>query len=172
MNLLILDTETTGLAPSKGAKLIEIAALLYNVEDRVVLKTLASFFPCDSNPVEHINNIKPDWTNRATNPWAIQALTVMATEAHAYVAHNASFDKTFLETAIAPAHIFWLKPWICTKNDFKWPVPLPRNRLQDVCVAMGVPYVEAHRALTDCQFIVDCFNRVPDLQQRVEDALR
>ena len=96
----------------------------------------------------------------------------MAREADAYVAHNASFDKTFFATAIGSEDIFWIKPWICTKNDFVWPVPLQRNRLQDVCAAMGVPYVEAHRALTDCQFIVDCFNRVPDLQLRIDAALR
>ena len=31
-NVLIVDTETTGLHPDKGAKIIEIAALLYNIK--------------------------------------------------------------------------------------------------------------------------------------------
>ena len=35
-NILIIDTETTGLEPTKGALVLEIGALLFNVEDKVV----------------------------------------------------------------------------------------------------------------------------------------
>lgn len=159
-NVLILDTETTGLHPEKGAELIEVAAILYNPAHQVVIQTLATFFPCKVNPVETINGISPAWTNLSTGGWFIPALKAMADDADLIIAHNAQFDKTFLELIIPKTDSFWKKPWMCTKNNFKWPVTLDRNRLQDVCIALGVPYVNAHRALTDCHFIASCFNKL------------
>lgn len=173
-NVLILDTETTGLSPHSphNNKLIEIGALLYNIEYRVVTQTLSGFLPCEINDVEHINHIKAEWTRLCNPDWVLDALCDMASGADAIVAHNVPFDKMFMETGIAKPHYFWSLPWICTKTDFKWPVPLARNRLQDICEAMGVPYVKAHRSLADCQFIVECFNRVEDLQLRLERCVR
>lgn len=170
-NVLILDTETTGLDPNKGAKLIEIGALLYNVKEKVVIQTLAFFLPCDENPVQDINNIKVEWTNCNTNTSSAFAfLRDMAKNCYAVIAHNAEFDKKFLRTRVELNDEFWSKKWICTKKDFTWPVQLFRNRLQDVCAAMEVDYVDAHRALTDCDFIAKCFSKVADLEFRLRNA--
>ena len=171
-NILILDTETNGLHPSKGALLIEIGALLYNIEHRKILQTLSAFLPCYENPVQHINNIEPVWTTQADGKWSVDALMDMSYNADCIVAHNAQFDKAFIESVVWEEHEFWKKKWICTKNDFKWPVHLARNRLQDVCNAMGVPYVDAHRALIDCHFLADCFSKVSDLQERFNLLVR
>ena len=169
-NVLIIDTETTGLSPDKGAQLIEVGALLYNIEHRVVTQTLAGFLPCVSNPVENINHIKAEWTKECNPEWVLDALCAMSDGADAIAAHNAQFDESFLKANIFDAN-FWDIPWICTKS-FPWLVPLLRNRLQDVCAAMGVNYINAHRAITDCQFIADCFSRVPDLKERLERCVK
>jgi DNA polymerase-3 subunit epsilon len=172
-NILIIDTETTGLDPSKGAKMIELGAMLYSVEHKEVLQNLSTFLPCDVNPVENINNIKAEWTQEKIPVDAsITFFKWMARNADAYVAHNADFDKKFLRTLPQLDGEFWAKRWICTKSDFRWPVQLFRNRLQDVCAAMGVPYVDAHRALIDCHFIAMCFSKVEDLEQRMINAGR
>lgn len=170
-NVLIIDTETTGLEPSKGALCIEIGAMLYNVKHKVVLQNFSTFLPCTENPVENINNIKPEWTqvNKNTHS-ALHFLKDMAKNAQALVAHNADFDKRFLLTCEDLDIEFHSKRWICTKKDFKWPVQLYRNRLQDVCSAMGVAYADAHRALVDCAFIAACFSKVDDLEQRLFTA--
>ena len=170
-NVLILDTETTGLHPSQGALLIEIGALLYNIEHRVVVQTLSGFLPCQTNEVENINHIKAEWTRQCYPKWTLDGLCGMSDDADAIVAHNAQFDESFLKINVIDDD-FWKLPWICTKNDFQWPVKLARNRLQDVCVAMGVQYLDAHRALIDCQFIADCFSRVPDLKERLEKCVK
>lgn len=168
MNLVIVDTETTGLFPEKGALCIEVGALLYNVEHKKVTQTFSTFLPCERNEVEHVNNIKAEWTRCVmAKEMPFRFLNEMASCADFVVAHNAEFDKKFLLTipALAGKHLFNTK-WVCTKEGFPWPVNLTRRRLQDVCVAMKVPYVDAHRALTDCQFLADCFSKVDDLEDR------
>jgi DNA polymerase-3 subunit epsilon len=169
-NILIIDTETSGLEPQKGAKLIEIGALLYNVKHKQILQTLSTFLPCDENPVQHINHIDAEWTrcNMGTLA-AVHFLYEMADHASFLVAHNAHFDEKFLNTYPLDSK-FRERKWICTKRDFEWPVQLFRNRLEDICSAMGVNYVNAHRALTDCTFLASCFGKISDLEQRLECA--
>lgn len=171
-NVLIVDVETTGLHPSRGSVMIELGALLYNVHHRTVIQTLASFFPSKTNEARHINLIDPEWTTaKMDSELFLDTFVNMALSASAIVAHNAQFDREFLRANIVPQHDFWRIPWVCTKKDFKWPVRLSRQRLQDVCVAMGVPYVDAHRSLTDCQFIADCFTQVVDLHLRLSQLI-
>lgn len=166
MNILILDTETTGLEPTKGAKVIEIGAVLYNVQHKQAIQILSFFLPCDANPVQNINNIHPDWTNCNPNTHsALCFLQDMAKNCTYIVAHNAPFDKKFIKTVINSTE-FWDKRWVCTKSDFKWPAPLSRYRLEDICNAMKVPYINAHRALSDCTLLAQCFENVSDLEER------
>jgi DNA polymerase III subunit epsilon len=170
-NILIVDTETTGLNPGKD-KLIEIGALLFNLEHKTVLQTWSTLLPCDINPVQHINNIDPVWTRKfIITTRYIEAFGDMAYGSDLIVAHNAHFDRQFLIHPSAPLNteirtILAIKRWACTRSDFLWPVPLSGRKLQNVCESMGVPYVNAHRALADCQFLADCFVKIPDLQER------
>lgn len=166
-NILIIDVETNGLHPEKGDAIIEIGAILYNIKHKTILQSCSSLFPCESNPVEHINGISSasSLERYCTDTFLIM-LGGMFGANIPFVAHNAQFDKKFL-------HGFRMiqeGKWICTKSDFQWPVKLTRYRLQDVCDAMGVPYIDAHRALADCDLLAKCFNKVPDLQQRIEWA--
>ena len=167
-NILIIDTETTGLHPEKGAKLIEVGAVLFNVKYKAVLQCYSSLLPCDENPVEHINHINVEWTK---SPYSIEEidpiLVNLANNSEAIVAHNAQFDKKFI--SLLKCGIYLLNHrWICTKNNFTWPVPLSRLRLEDICNAMGVPYIDAHRALQDCLLLAQCFAKVEDLQNRID----
>jgi DNA polymerase-3 subunit epsilon len=173
-NILIVDVETTGLNPDKD-DLIEVGALLFNLEHKVVLQTWSTLLYCENNPVQHINNINPLWTHSlCLNNAFIASFQHLVDAADCIVAHNAQFDKGFL---LHPEIIFACfipveKPWVCTRNDFPWPVNLTGRKLQDVCRAMGVPYINAHRSLADCQFLVDCFVKIPDLQERFNTIVK
>lgn len=164
-NILIIDTETTGLDPGKGAQVIEIAAVLFNLKHKSVLQSYATLLPCDENPVENINHIKAEATRANYSQFSMLWILGMFDYAQACVAHNAQFDMKFIET-LDKGDVLLNKKWICTKKDFKWPVPLPRNRLQDICEAMGVQYLNAHRALADCLLLAQCFEKVEDLEER------
>jgi DNA polymerase-3 subunit epsilon len=196
-NLLIIDTETTGLDVKKGAVMIEIAAVLFSVKYKTVLQSFSTLLPCEINPVENINHISAEstredyafrnlsnaeiftqmWTNPESQTSSIindpsligtgDILIEMNKKAQACVAHNADFDKRFIATA-PWGYTLLLNKWICTKANFTWPVKLMRFRQQDVCEAMGVPYVDAHRALSDCLMLAQCFSKVEDLQERID----
>lgn len=194
-NIMILDTETTGLSPKTGAQVIEIGAILFNVRYKSILQCFSTLLPCETNPVEHINHINPNAT-KCSYPFVDEnndivpriehtlpgfqcgdtviyqklinhncILIEMSNYAEILVAHNADFDKRFIETLRCGDHLL-RKKWMCTKKDFNWPVPLTRTRLEDICNAMGVPYLNAHRALTDCLFLAKCFEKIEDLQER------
>ena len=166
-NILVLDIESTGL-DAKKHKCIEVGAVLFNIPHRTILQQFSTLFPCDENPVEDINNIKPAATQATYSHhyWDVHFMT-MVHSSQAIVAHNAQFDKKFIDEF----NLNILSPWICTKNDFEWPVNLPRKRLQDVCEAMGISYDKSHRALADCMFIIDCFGKLDDLESRLQLAL-
>lgn len=168
-NILVVDTETTGLHPDKGDKLIEIAAVLYNLEHKTVLQSLSSLFPCASNPVQHINGISAEASRVSIcHNFINDQLRAMIDNSTCIVAHNAPFDRKFVNTM--GIEEFEKLPWICTVNDFNWCVPLNRKKLQDVCQAMDVAYVNAHRAMNDCMFMIDCFNKMDNLEEMFEQA--
>lgn len=170
-NIVIIDIETTGLSPLTD-KIIEIGALLFNIEHKIVLQTCSFFLPCNNNPVEHINNIKAEWTSKhRSHSGGILMLRNMIKQADAIIAHNAKFDKGFLLEIPYLKKVLSSATWLCTKDNFKWPVALPRKRLQDICSSMGVDYVGAHRSISDCEFLAKCFSKVDDLQARLEDSL-
>lgn len=173
-NVLIVDTETNGLHPEHGAKVIEIGAILYNIKNRAILQCLSTLFPCESNPVQHINNITPESTK---SPMVADHILMplflhMARESQVFVAHNAQFDKKFIDPMKFTKS--WQNDpfdWICTKSGFKWPSNPSRLRLQDVCRSMGIDYAEgAHRSMYDCERIALCFSKVDDLQERIDAA--
>lgn len=165
-NILIMDTETTGLDPSKGATVIEVGAILFNVKYKQPIQFYSTLFPCDENPVENINRIpacitKANYSLNLSDGMFIS----MADSAYAIVAHHAKFDKQFVKL-LGCGNYLLNKKWICTKDNFVWPIPLQRFRLEDICFALKIPYVNAHRALSDCFLLAQCFQNVPDLQER------
>jgi DNA polymerase-3 subunit epsilon len=127
--------------------------------------------PCDSNPVQNINHISPESTQSNYSLANLDSILMgLVDSAQVCVAHNAEFDKRFISLLSTGQHIL-NKPWVCTKANFTWPATLPRLRLEDICNAMRVPYVNAHRALADCLLLAQCFQRVEDLEARFEKAL-
>ena len=161
-NILIIDTETTGLSPAKGAKMIEVCAILYSVRNKGILQAYSTLLPTATNDAQHINLIAPELT-LSVYVAELSIIQKMSSFAQAIVAHNASFDRQFIVSHIPELDA---QKWICTMKDFEWPCMLSRKRLQDVCAGMGVDYVDAHRALPDCMFMVNCFNKVDDLAAR------
>lgn len=181
MNLLILDTETTGLETSKGAKIIEIGAVLYNVENKIILQQLSTLKYVEENPAVDINKIPLNASQlipleSQIYDKAISMLCAMAKDADFFVAHNADFDKGFFKDMSEneqPLFELMDKKWICTKEDFTWPIPKGSLlNLVHIAVALGVPIVSAHRALADCLLIASCFDKLEDLQERIEDATK
>jgi DNA polymerase-3 subunit epsilon len=173
--LLIVDLETTGLTPGE-CQVIELGAILYSVPYHCVIQQLSTLFPVLENPAEVVNRISADASVEACDryPLLLQVFQQWVEDADYLVAHNAEFDRQWFGQAPLPAiH----KPWLCTYQDFIWPMNLKPVNLVTTALNHGIGVSAAHRALTDCQLIAALFDRVEayqsgQLKSLVEQAIQ
>jgi len=169
--LLILDTETTGLDVQQH-QCIEVGAVLFDVPHRAVLGQISFLLPCEQNDARAVNGIDPAVT-RLPQPWrqALQCFEAMLDAADVVLAHNAAFDRQWFGQGLLPAID---KPWLCSMEDLRWP---PERQLRatpsvrDLALAYGVPVWAAHRALTDCIYLAQVFERCPELELLLQAGL-
>jgi DNA polymerase-3 subunit epsilon len=171
--ILILDTETTGLDPSDGSTVIEVAGILFDVHLRDVIAQCSVLLKTETNGAQHINMITPDLSRSAPRILApmLKAFYAMAKEADYAVAHNADFDKKwFGDGGCLPD--LGLK-WICSMDDINWPSSKKHGRSSVVSLALdyGVPVWSAHRALTDCTYLAEIMKREPNLTRILIESL-
>src|SRR6267154_2654884 len=174
-NILIIDTETTGLDPSKG-NVIEIAGIFYNIPTRSILSQVSTLYRADENPAYEINRIEVkalQSISESMNRYSETLLVNMMYECDAIVAHNAEFDKKWIETIINFQQISRDKKWICTKNDVIWPIRkgIPLNLIH-ICADLGVPIVHTHRALDDCLLLLSAIESVDDIDHLLDKSGR
>jgi len=135
----------------------------WSVELRTMLRAVSILLPADSNPAEHVNGIPVAALKHAGIPatrWA--SASSWFGDCDAVVAHQADFDKAFVER-----HLTVDVPWICTREDVTWPKPSPGESLTAIALAHGVAIVAAHRALNDCLALMRLLEAVPDIDERL-----
>ncbi len=169
--LLILDTETTALTPADGA-CIEVGGVLFHVPSRAVLSQVSFLLPVASNTAEAINGI-PAAVSRVHQPWqaGLACFEAMVEAADAVLAHNAAFDRQWFGQGPLP---FLGKPWICSMEEIRWPQERHLRAtpsVRDLALAYEVPVWAAHRALTDCIYLAQVFERCADLEVLLQAAL-
>jgi DNA polymerase III subunit epsilon len=165
--ICILDTETTGLDANKG-KVLEIAAVLYNIQSRSIITQASTLCYAEENPAFDINRIAVE-SLKKTPPKiegaALGLIADMMSASDALIAHNAEFDKKFINTIVNLQLISRSKKWICTRNDVTWPIRKGISlNLVSICVDLGVPVINAHRALADCHLILGALECLEDIQ--------
>ncbi len=164
-HVLLLDTETTGLSHASD-HIIELALLLVQVDT-------GSGLPF--GPVETFEGFEdpgipiPEIAQRITgisdamvagqrlDETAVHALLARA---DLVVAHNAGFDRPFVEARF-PA--FADKPWACSFADIDWKaLGAESAKLSALALERGWFY-DAHRALTDCHALLQVLSQpLPD----------
>ena len=161
MRQIILDTETTGLDPNQGHRIIEIAAI-----EMTNRRLTGNFFHRYLNP------------EREIDPGAIQVHGITAeflqdkprfcdiAEEFAefirgaeLIIHNASFDVGFINAELSLAQMHPLTHWCtevtCTLLMAKALHPGQRNNLDALCKRYGVDNASRtfHGALLDCELL-------------------
>ena len=166
--LLILDTECSGLSPETD-RIIEIGCVLYSLEQRCILSTWSELILGDTNAAYEVNRIPVEaLTHGARLNDALASLESYASRADALVAHNAQFDRGFLEAAGFRTTL----PWICTCHDIDWPRASSSQSLVAIALAHDLPVVSAHRALSDCLLLSKLLERTAELGADLDALLQ
>lgn len=166
MNVLIVDTETTGLDPAQGAELIEVGAILYNVPTRSTLAQTSTLLRVKTIGQEETHGISLEASHSI--PFNIQSASLnvvsnMAMGADYAIAHQSSFDSQFTQKLVDI-------PWLCTYDDFCF-APYKKSNLVSLALSHGIAVKSAHRALTDCQLLAEIFSKRVDLEELIEKAV-
>lgn len=169
--LLIIDTETSGLDCGSD-QVLEVGAILYSLTQRSVLSQVSFLLPTTANAAESLNGISVGAT-QAPQPWrqSLELLQALASHAQLAVAHNAAFDQQWFGQGVLPELGL---PWLCSMEQISWPAERQlraRPSVRDLALAYGVPVWAAHRALTDCIYLAQVFERCADLPQRIQEGL-
>jgi DNA polymerase-3 subunit epsilon len=126
-----------------------------------------------SNPAQAINGIDPAITlEPQPQTQAYELFLAMFSAADAVVAHNAAFDRPWIDgwlTGMACEHSI---PWICTCEGISWEGLKPNPSLAALALAHGIPVWAAHRSLTDCIYLAQILQRDPLLEEHLAEGLR
>ena len=149
---LIVDVETTGLDPARD-KIIELAILPFDFSSDgglyVVHEGYAGFedpgAPLPELVVRLTGITDADVRGQTLDDDAVAAL---AAEASLVIAHNAAFDRRFLERRFP---IFVDKPWGCSKEQVPWADEGLRSRSLDYLLYRFGWFFDGHRAMNDCR---------------------
>jgi DNA polymerase-3 subunit epsilon len=180
VNVLILDVETNSLGPFAKppveGHVLEVGAVLYSVDHRCVIATYSDLVDdIRTNEAVAVNHIPEAILSLGTTAFKVsERLFDLAERADVTCAHRKEFDRSFLTDMLrttTPDHLLLRLPMFCTKNEVEWPLSKPGDGLAYVAIAHHVPVTEAHRALSDCQLLARCFERVAELGHDVEKMI-
>eukprot|EP01039_Chlorochromonas_danica_P013582 gene13582-15748_t len=158
---ICLDTETTGLDPKTGHRLIEIACI--EIEDYIPTgKSFHRYINPDRDidpDAERVHGIsraslldKPRFEDRAVSGEFLDFIGDAT-----LVAHNAAFDRGFINAELERAGLAALPPsrWTCTYELAKSRFPGAYNSLDALCKRFRISLAERekHGALIDTRLL-------------------
>lgn len=152
MEFAVVDLETTGLVPAQHDRVVEIAIERIDEQGNSagVFETLVN--PGRDVGPTNIHGIEA-WEVLDAPPFsAIVGDVLEMLEGAVVVAHNARFDRMFLNHELARAGFpaVQIEPF-CTMELLHAVAPAAPRRLMDCCSYFGLPTGNAHRALGDVQ---------------------
>jgi len=155
--LLVIDTETTGLDKKKD-KIIEIGYVIvhFDPETGAILDVVRRFsgfedpgFPLPENITQITGITDQDVAGQKFDDDQINADIA---ESDLVVAHNAGFDRGFLELRF---EAFKLKWWACSQKEGPWKEMLTGSaKLEFLASMLSGIFYDAHRALTDAEVLL------------------
>ncbi|MPQ56377.1 3'-5' exonuclease [Duganella sp. FT27W] len=162
-----LDTETTGLDPADGHRIIEIALLTYDSDTRKLVDQYVQRIDPEraiSAGAQEVHGIAynelvgmPKWNDVA--PIIVERLK--ATDLA--IAHNMDFDGPFIGLELV--RVGQAVPnfdTFCTMKNGRWAAFDGKSpKLIELCFALGVEYdkAKAHAADYDVEVMMECFWR-------------
>ena len=151
----VIDVETTGLSPSRGDRVIEIAVARVDENGRIEdeFATLVNPEGRDTGPV-FIHGISNEAVAKAPTFAEVASELLAHLDGTAVVAHNAPFEERFLACELARAGQHGLRmPALCTLWLGRKTFQTPNHKLGTLAREAGVPLVDKHAALGDVRAV-------------------
>jgi DNA polymerase-3 subunit epsilon len=176
---LFLDVETTGLDPSSD-EIIELAMVpfTYGLDGHIFeIREAFQQFHEPAKPIPEAITALTGITGEMVAGKVLDpaAVTAFASDAALVVAHNAAFDRRFVERL---SEVFTAKPWACSMSQIDWESEgFEGTKL--VYLAMGAGFFyDRHRAANDCLAAIELLatrlpkSHVPAMASLLERARR
>ena len=150
--IVVIDFETTGLSPARGARATEVAAV--KIHDGEIIETFQSLMNGGAyvpSEIEQLTGITNSMIRKAPSSTRIMKELSNFIDGAPLVAHNARFDRTFMEAEYAHARIVSVPSFACTMKLARRIYPTaPNFRLQSILEFADIPHQRKfHRALAD-----------------------
>ena len=169
---VLFDTETTGLDPNSGDRLIEVAALEL-VRDLPTGRCFHTLIDPERDVPEEASRVhgftRADLTGKPKFADVADEMLAFFGDAR-LIAHNAPFDFGFLNAELARLDLPKLHPdrMVCTLVMAKGRFPGLPNSLDALCRRFGIDLSErtSHNALLDCRLLADVYVELTGGRQR------
>ena len=153
---VVFDVETTGFGPQRGARVIEIGAVL--VENGKMISEFQSFINCGkavSRQAQKVHGITDRMLFGQPAPEEIFPDFHKYISESTLVAHNAVFDISFLRYEFSRLGLGMNNGYLCTMKMSRRRFPmLPNHKLETVAkhiLGNLPPEIHRHRALDDAK---------------------
>jgi DNA polymerase-3 subunit epsilon len=171
MRVLLVDVETSGISWDEGARVIEVAAALFDTKYAAVIESFSSLIRHHSNEAEPINGIPAVLLlEQGADPEQVwDRFLRLSVEAECFCAYNEAFDRGFVTRSLGTDAVIdhasiienWDpdKPWVDAMSDIPWGVS-GSKALTAVALGLGLGVASAHRAMVDVELMARCFARL------------
>lgn len=158
--IVAFDTETTGLQPFAGDRIIEFGAVVLRLDEagETVVESTHSWLINPQIPipkkVTEITGIADGDVAGAKRFYEIAPEVFDLLSGKIAVAHNFPFDMAFLSKELSDADLHWPEPLaeVDTVDVSMQTTPEARShKLADVCKRLGIDLDNAHRATDDAE---------------------
>ena len=165
----IFDTETTGLEPETGDRIVEIAGIrLKGSQKLATFQALVNPNRPISHAAQAVNNITPDMLKDAPTINKVMPEFLDFARGSYLCSYNAIFDLEFLSNELKlmgknlPEDIVALD---ILKMARRLLPGLDRYSLAHVAQSLGIKTEQKHRALSDVELTLDVFNKLKKILQ-------
>ena len=160
---VVIDTETTGLNPAQE-EIIEIGAVAFRYADDGSIGGVCARFSGLREPskpipevITRITGITDEMVKGQTI--ALAELEAIISDADLIIAHNAGFDRPFLER-FSP--VFSSKPWACSVKEVDWARRGFEGTKLGYLIGQSGYFHNGHRAEDDCHALLTVLKEASD----------
>lgn len=163
----VFDTETTGLEPQSGDRIVEIAALRFKGKERIAtFSSLINSGRAISEAAFNVNKISTEMLKDAPLPEVVLPKFLDFIQGSCLCSYNAGFDLEFLDNELKIMGQPPLKDILVVdvlKMSKRMLPGLKRYALWFVAEKLGITTVQLHRAFSDVELTLAVFYQLKEM---------